>query len=55
MIFNCKVCGNPVHLRRPDDKPLPEDMKICYECLKKQERKDIKSSLGYSRIGLKNI
>ena len=55
MIFICSSCGNPVHLNRPGDKPLPDDMKICYECEKKKERKEIKSNLGYSRIGLRNV
>ena len=55
MIYVCKICNKPVHLNRPDNKPLPEDMKVCYPCEKKQERKDIKSNLGYSRIGLKNV
>jgi len=55
MNFICLKCGLPVFIRRRDDKPLPEDQKICYPCEKKLQRKEIKSNLGYSRIGLKNI
>lgn len=55
MIFNCLACDRPVYLQRPDDKPLPEDYKICHDCEMKQDRKEIQSKLGYTRIGLKNI
>lgn len=55
MTFTCTICGALVELQRPDDKPLPEDMQVCYKCEKKRQRKKIKSELGYSRVGLKNI
>ena len=55
MIYVCLRCNQPVFLRRSDDKPLPNEMKICYPCEKKIQRKEIKSELGYSRVGLNNI
>jgi transcription elongation factor Elf1 len=55
MIFNCLICGHPVHLRRPDDKPLPVEYQVCYKCELRKEGKETRSKLGYSRIGLRNV
>lgn len=55
MIYICKICNTPVHIVRPENKLLPVELQVCYNCEKKKERKEIKSNLGYSRIGLNNI
>ena len=55
MNYICKICNKSTFINRPDDKPLPENEQICYSCEKKKRRKEIKTKLGYSRIGLNNI
>lgn len=55
MNFTCLACNKLVFIKRPDDKPLPVELQVCYPCEKKKQKKEIKSKLGYSRIGLNNV
>ena len=55
MNFLCIKCRKPVFIKRPENEPLPLEQQTCYNCEKEIQRKEIKTGLGYSRIGLRNV